>query len=98
VPERLAAPLRAERSHPKVAVPQEKRDRKMQSPFESLEIIQRTEDEPTPLWHLAKCASVSEKSLYAHLYRREFTILFRDGLAYISKVDARKLMGIEGEL
>jgi hypothetical protein len=60
----------------------------------------RREGTPTPVWHLAKSANVDEKTMVHHLGKLGIDV-YRwgsDMALHIKKADARKLMGIEGEL
>jgi hypothetical protein len=71
----------------------------MYTPLQTLELVQHNERTPTPVWHLAKSAGVSEKSLLHILGLRGIKASYDDkGAAHISKVDTRRLMGLEGEL
>lgn len=57
------------------------------------------ESEPTYLWQLAKSANMSRETLMHQLKERGFRVLYEDQgartVAYITKADARKLMGLE---
>lgn len=61
---------------------------------------EREESTPTPVWHLSRCAGIPEKDMLYHLGRLGAEA-FRWGEGrswHVSKADARKLMGLDGDL
>lgn len=66
---------------------------------------QERDAHPTYLWQLAKCLNVSKDTLrFSVLPKRGITVLYEQDdsspkppVPYISKADARKLMGLDAE-
>lgn len=60
---------------------------------------QARESEPTYLWQLAKSANMSREELMHQLKERGFRVRYEDQgartVAYVTKADTRKLMGLE---
>lgn len=68
----------------------------METIQQSIDRIREREHEPTFVWQLARCTNIGEKTLIYTLGKLGVEVRF-DGevKAWITKADARKLMGLE---
>jgi len=75
----------------------------MYTPAQSVELavaeINAREAQPTYLWQLAKSTNIPRETLTHMLKERGVKVLYEDqgarAVAYITKADTRKLMGLE---
>ncbi|AWT53851.1 hypothetical protein [Mycolicibacterium smegmatis] len=68
----------------------------METIQQSIDRTRERELEPTYTWQLARCTNIAEKSLIYSLAQLGVEVRFDDhSRGYITKADARKLMGLE---